>query len=236
MASLTLQLDAILPDGTNLSAPSEIFTVPMLGEEGIKYNFEADGSDGTFDVGEVSQIGMVQLRNRSAKVLVTTPGAPTIEPVGTPGATTVSYKIVALQSDGAFSVASSAGTTTTAAASLDTTDFNRITWDAVDGADFYDIYRTAAGGTPSSTGLIGTVAATVTAFSDTGLSGDASTAPATAIDNELRYDTTTAYDYFLKGGEVAIFRLTGNTLRFKASADNVTNSVNVRGEITILED
>jgi len=235
MSTLTLQLDAILPDGTNLSAPNEVFTIPMLGEEGIKYNFEADGSDGTFDVGEVSQIGMVQLRNRSAKVLVTTPGAPTVTPNGTPGSTTISYKIVARQTDGAYSAASSAGTTTTAAASLDTTDFNRIVWTAVEGADFYDIYRTAAGGTPSSTGLIGTVAGTVTAFSDTGLAGDASTAPATAIDNGLRYDTTTAYDYFLKGGEVAIFRLTGNTLRFKASANNVTLSTNVRGEITILE-
>ena len=40
---------------------------------------------------------------------------------------------------------------------MDDDNFNCITWNNVDGATFYKIYRISAGGTPSTLGLIGTL-------------------------------------------------------------------------------
>ncbi|MBT9168339.1 MAG: hypothetical protein DDT19_01684 [Syntrophomonadaceae bacterium] len=102
-----------------------------------------------------------------AQILVLpTPGTPTVTPQGTTGTTTWSYRITARSSVGE-TLASTAGTTTTGNAILGATDFNRITWSAVAGAVDYRIYRTTAGGTPSTTGLIGTTASLI--FDDTGL-------------------------------------------------------------------
>ncbi|MBT9174601.1 MAG: hypothetical protein DDT22_00261 [candidate division WS2 bacterium] len=95
-----------------------------------------------------------------------TPGAPTVTPQGTTGTTTWGYRITARSSVGE-TLASTAGIATTGNAILSLTNFNRITWTAVFGAVDYRIYRTTAGGTPSTTGLIGTV--TLLTFDDTGL-------------------------------------------------------------------
>ncbi len=105
---------------------------------------------------------------------LTTPGSPLVSPQGTPGAKTISYKITAYNSVGE-SDASQATTTTTGATTLNGTNFNRLTWTAVPGADGYKVYRTATNGTPSTTGYIGTT--TSTTLDDTGLAGDSSTAP-----------------------------------------------------------
>ena len=108
---------------------------------------------------------------------LTTPDTPTVTPEGTAGATTWTYEIVAKKSSTSqFSAASTDGTTTTGNATLDSTNYNRIAWDSVTDANRYDIYRTAAGGTPATTGLIGTTANTF--FNDTGVAGDGSTPPA----------------------------------------------------------
>jgi hypothetical protein len=105
-----------------------------------------------------------------------TPDAPAITPEGAPGAATWSYKVVAVKANGSFSAASAEGTTDVGNADLDETNFNRLAWGAVFDADFYRIYRTAHGTTPSTDGLIGI--ATGTTFDDTGLPGDGSTPPA----------------------------------------------------------
>jgi hypothetical protein len=84
---------------------------------------------------------------------IETPSAPTITPQGTPGSTTWGYKITAIGQSGE-TLASTEGQTTTGASTLNSTNFNRITWAAVDGAIQYGIYRATAGGTPSSTGKI----------------------------------------------------------------------------------
>lgn len=105
---------------------------------------------------------------------LTAPAAPTITPTGTSGATTWTYKIVAKKSSTSqFSAASSGGTTATGNATLSTTNYNRIAWSAIDGANLYDIYRTTAGGTPNTTGLIGTTNNVF--FNDTGVAGDGTT-------------------------------------------------------------
>lgn len=109
---------------------------------------------------------------------LTTPGSPLVSVQGTPGTTTISYKIVAKNSTGT-SDASQAKTVTTASDTLSVTNFNRLTWQAVPGEDDgYDVYRTATdGASPSTTGLIGSVATGVTTFDDTGSIGDSNTAP-----------------------------------------------------------
>lgn len=106
---------------------------------------------------------------------LTTPGSPLVSPQGTPGATTVRYKITAVNAVGE-SDASQAGVTTTSAATLNGTNFNRLTWTAVPGAVSYNVYRTTAPTNPATTGKIGNTANTT--LDDTGLAGDSSTEPA----------------------------------------------------------
>ena len=109
--------------------------------------------------------------------LVADVAAPTVTPQGTPGVVTWDYKVVAIDANGKKTAASTAGQTTTGHATLDGTNFNRITWTDVTGGVTYEIHRTAAGGTPGTTGLIGTVDAAVQTFDDTGLAISDATAP-----------------------------------------------------------
>lgn len=108
---------------------------------------------------------------------LTTPGSPLVAPQGTPGSSTLTYKIVAINNTGHSDV--SQGTTiTTSAATLSVTNFNRINWQAVPGASGYRVYRTATNGVaPTTVGLIGTVLAPIVTFDDTGIAGDASIPP-----------------------------------------------------------
>lgn len=136
-----------------------------------------------------------------------TPGAPTVTPQGTTGATTYGYKIVA-RTTGGQTAASSEDTTTTGNATLSATDFNRLTWAAIEGANGYDVYRTTGGATQGKinaslvasptfddTGLLGSGAAPTTnttgAFAAVGSGGDVD-GPASSVDNSLaRFDGTT---------------------------------------------
>lgn len=107
-----------------------------------------------------------------------TPGAPTVAPQGTGGAATWEYLIVAVNADGQRTDDGAVGSTAVGNATLDGTNFNRLTWSAVPGAVSYDVYRVTSGGTPATVGKIATAVAALT-LDDTGLVGDASTAPAT---------------------------------------------------------
>lgn len=106
---------------------------------------------------------------------ISTPALPVVTPTGAAGATTYTYKIVARNRD-QRSIASAAGTTTTGNATLTSSNFNRITWTAVTGATFYEIYRTVGGATLGIVAIVGAVVQ----LDDTGLTGDLSTAPTTA--------------------------------------------------------
>ncbi|MBT9169344.1 MAG: hypothetical protein DDT19_02703 [Syntrophomonadaceae bacterium] len=97
---------------------------------------------------------------------LSTPGTPTVTPQGVTGTTVWGYRVTARSVVGE-TLASVEGRATTGNAILSATNFNRITWSAVSGAVDYRIYRTTAGGTPSTTGLIGTT--TSLTFDDTGL-------------------------------------------------------------------
>lgn len=125
---------------------------------------------------------MFQLRQQARQRLMETlaltrPAAPLVSQQGTPGATTISYVIVATNNSG-HSEASQATTITNAAATLTGVNFVQLTWQAVPNASGYDIYRSATNGvSPTTVGKIGS--ATSATFNDTGLAGDAVVAPTT---------------------------------------------------------
>jgi len=166
------------PSTTGLIGTVASTTVVTTGLQPATYslNDTALAGDGT-TAPTVNTSGLIATGNFSTPLL--TPVNVVATPQGTTGATTISYKIVAVNSAGGVTAASSAGTTTTANATLTSVNSVKVTWNSVVGAASYKIYRTAAGGTPSTTGLIGTLAATsgTQTFTDTGLAGDSSTAP-----------------------------------------------------------
>jgi hypothetical protein len=194
-------------------------TVTIAGDTPLSTVQNIGTADETLTLGDITTPGYLVLKNQAALVEVTTPAAPVVTNAGAPGSTTVSYKIVAKQTDGSHSAASSAGTTSTAAATLDNTNFNTITWvNQTAATGGYDIYRTTAGGTPSSTGLIASVGAGVTTYNDQGAAGDSSSAPSTGIDNVILFGANgSSYPNQLKGQEVSVTRWNGAAIHAKAN-------------------
>ena len=94
---------------------------------------------------------------------------PTVTPVGTTGAATWTYGLVAVSSAGVYSAIGTTGSTATGNATLTNANYNAITWTPVADAAYYIIVRTVAGTTPNTVGVIGIAAATDTQFNDTGL-------------------------------------------------------------------
>lgn len=109
---------------------------------------------------------------------------PTITSVVATGGsgTNYTYEITGVNKQGETNASS--GTTVSGGATLSGSIYNTITIPVnTSGYTSYNIYRTASSGTPSSTGLIGSVAASGSAavtFKDTGLAGSGS-APTTAL-------------------------------------------------------
>jgi len=231
MLTLTQTFNAILNDKTDLSSPQEIASIVLAGSKGVKYNLDVPLTDTTLSLGGITTIGYMRVRNRAQVISVTTPGIPTVIPQGAAGAATWTYKVVALQSDGTYSSASAAGSTATGNATLTGSNFNRITWAAVDGATSYDIYRTVSGGTPASLGKIGNT--TALTFDDTGLTGDTTTAPAVAADNLLLLGHTSGtYPLCARGGEFGSFHWNGAS---HAAIHVKSNTRIVPVEFTILD-
>lgn len=81
---------------------------------------------------------------------------PILTQVGASGSTTWKYRVVPCNASGC-GIASEEVAITDGNAVLDETNFICITFNDVDGATSYKVYRTSAGGTPSTTGLIGTL-------------------------------------------------------------------------------
>lgn len=112
---------------------------------------------------------------------------PTVSTRGTPAGTSWAYLVQANTITG-HSDCSAIASIGTGAATLNGTNFNVLQWDPYPAAISYTVFRTTAGGTPNTTGKIGTVQAyfqpgggTVSsglAFSDQGAAGDSSTCTA----------------------------------------------------------
>ena len=109
--------------------------------------------------------------------LIADVGAPSVTPQGTGGSTSWGYSVVGVDANGNKTAVSTEGTTAAGNATLDGTNFNRVEWTDVAGIVTYEIHRTTAGGTPGTTGLIGTVGSGVELFDDTGLAVSDATAP-----------------------------------------------------------
>ena len=149
------------PDGTS-SAPSIAFsTDPGMGLW-LDTTNDLIGSSGLSVLGRILQTALA------------TPGSITVTPVGTTGATTYTYVLVALSGAG-VTPAGAASSTATGNATLSSTNYNQNTWVQVAGATGYRLYRTVGGATQ---GLIATIARGDTlTVNDTGLAGGGETAP-----------------------------------------------------------
>ena len=134
----------------------------------------------------------VHLKELSA---LSTPPTPTVTPQGVAGVTAYSYKVVAGHRQGTTE-AGSAGSTATGNATLSSTNFNRVTWTAVTGAEFYLIYRTVGGAT---TGVVAVVAASALQFDDTGIVADSTTAPTVSTAGSRFWSSQELVDLFNKG-------------------------------------
>jgi hypothetical protein len=202
------------------------------------------------------------LQNTGAFVqgVMSTPAAPTVTVQGTAGATTWGYKVTAYDGLGE-TLASTETQVTTGNATLTGSNFNRIVPSRVNGAISYKIYRTTAGGTPSTTGLIGTLAggAATFQFDDTGLAGSGSAPSAnttgsasiatylgvnnTAPSNRLSINTATTADSLAqalistgattnKGLVIqGVASQNNNLLELQNSAGGYLTAVNKSGEI-----
>ena len=106
---------------------------------------------------------------------ISSASSPTVALQGSGTGGTWTYGIVACV--GPECAAVSGTTSQTGPTTLNTTNWMKVTWSAVIGADFYEVYRTASGGTPSSLGGVCLIPAGVTLeCDDKGLTGDATTA------------------------------------------------------------
>lgn len=169
-------------------------------------------------------------------LFVPTPSAPTVAAQGATGATTYDYKIVGKDADGNVTAASSATQITDGNAALSATNFNRVTFtphtNALGG---HDIYRTAGGATQ---GKVGSVAAGVGQFDDTGLaaSGSAPTANVTGqgagadvsglSDLKVLFEGTFVADLDIEGSvDGSTYKKIGSTVTAVGVA-SVTETVN----------
>jgi hypothetical protein len=126
--------------------------------------------------------GIVASAGSTASPLPTAPTAPTITPANGTGSTTWSYKVAPLATDGSCGIASAEGTTAVGVATLTTAQFNQIGIPYAAGVYAWGVWRTAAGGSPSSLGYIGSVIASLKPgvtkwFWDTGQAGDGTAPP-----------------------------------------------------------
>jgi hypothetical protein len=127
----------------------------------------------------------ISIANAGPLPTISAPSAPTVTATGTTGSTSWAYAVAALDGKGGETAASPVTTITNGNATLSSTNYNAISWTAVTGAAGYAVYRTTAGGTPNTTGLIAIVSGT--SFDDTGVAtitppvGVSSTAPSSAL-------------------------------------------------------
>lgn len=127
------------------------------------------GVESTIDDDRLHVVGTQNICGGLNVAPISSPVAPTVTQQGTPGSTSWGYKVSAL-SDQGETMASAETQIANGAATLNGTDLNRLTWSGVEGAASYNIYRSAAGGTPDTLGLIGSVDdIDILQFDDTGL-------------------------------------------------------------------
>ena len=126
---------------------------------------------------KLSTIETITRRRLREPAALDSPGSLTVTPIGTTGATTWTYKLIAINAVGTTE-AGAASSTTTGNTTLSASNYNKLTWTAVPDATGYWIYRTVAGSSPTTTGRIAILGAVVT-YNDIGAAGDSTTAATT---------------------------------------------------------
>jgi hypothetical protein len=144
--------------------------VNMQGALTIGSNLQAGGNLGLGGGAQIQGSTIMNGGNNQLSIPTISTVTPTLG-----AATTWGYKVTAINASGGETPANSQTTTAAGAATLDATHFNTISWGAVSGATAYKIYRTTAGTSPNTTGLIGT--STTTSFVDNGIFANGATAP-----------------------------------------------------------
>lgn len=122
---------------------------------------------------------------------VKAPLVPVVMQGGATGATSYGYTITALNAFGE-TAGSPEGVTATGFATLTATNWNIVSWSAVEGATKYKVYRTT-GGADTPPRLLTTLASTTLVFHDIGTAGVAATVPTTNTTGQG--DGATTYGY-----------------------------------------
>ncbi len=152
--------------------PPSVAGIGGITDDGIAF--------GTWTFGTLA-LSSASVSNLSVTQLVT-PTPVYASTVGTAGSTSYTYAWVAHLADGSTGLAAS-GTIATGNATLNTSNYIVTTCAAVPNAYYYDVYRTASGGTPSSIGKLNTspiIPVKIGArpgFNDTGIAGDSTSPP-----------------------------------------------------------
>ena len=97
----------------------------------------------------------IHLYHCGAAAQLSVPGAPAAQVIGTPGASTYSYKIAALSPNGGVSAASAQTMITNGSATLDRWNSVKLSWNASAGARAYAVYASRGGGAYSLAAIIG---------------------------------------------------------------------------------
>lgn len=114
--------------------------------------------------------GLHQLGGSQRNQALTNPSAPGVSTVGATGSSSYTYYIVANDGNGGKTLVSAGTTIATANATLSASNYNKITWSAIPGAQSYDVLK-------ADTGHSIALGVTGTSFNDTGVSSSAYTAP-----------------------------------------------------------
>jgi hypothetical protein len=211
-----LVVDARLAFNKLGAPPLQIFD---LGDLNVKLNVVGNdciiataasaAADNTLPTGRITSYGYVMLKNMYPG-LIATPGMPTVTTSGG-GATRYEYRIVATQTDGAYTAASPAGIVTNGPAALGGAGWNYITWDPVpDATQGYGVYRTVGTGGAHGLGLIATVPGNAASLAvvDQGTNANG-VQPALTSPWDFTVQigpSNTVYPILLKGGDVQVFR------------------------------
>ncbi|MEO6513661.1 MAG: right-handed parallel beta-helix repeat-containing protein, partial [Candidatus Saccharimonadales bacterium] len=132
-------------------------------------------NQGGLTVGKTSASYTLDVQGSMRTTALPTPAAPTLVKVGATGALTWGYKVSALDGFGE-TLASTETTLSNGVSPLTGSNYITINWVPIGGAVQYKVFRTTSGGTPATTGLIGTVAGNVQTFNDTGIAASGAVA------------------------------------------------------------
>lgn len=146
-------------------------------------------------------------------VALDTPAAPTLTKFGTGGAATYSYQVVARRSTG-HTEASEEVSVTDGPTTLSATHAIDVKPHYVQGAESFDIYRTAGG---ASSGKIGNIAARnsgttqVASFRDRGQTGDDASPPDTNTTGTLALDALSEGSLLMVGTDGVLMEVSAGT-------------------------